>query len=208
MPGWALLPASPITQAKGRCWTSVLGDGDLVEGAGVPGSRMAGGAAQLQAHVGALGPLIKADCGDQPRAITNPRKHETRTHLGEGEKLQVPLGPLGIRHSSLGALWHGPALRLTPTVPLESFTGASLGLEWSPANLMMKLSLYHRETKVQRDLGALAKAKPCPSRFFSPAWSLQQHPTQERVRNVNSQFPPQTTCSRNFGAGAQQSVFA
>lgn len=126
MPGWALLLASPITQAEGRCWTSVLGDGDLVEGAGVPGLRMAGGATQLQAHVGALGPLIKADCGDQPRENTNPRKHETRTHLGDGEKVQVPLGPLGIRHSSLGALWQDqPSDRLP-----QSLLKASLVPLW------------------------------------------------------------------------------
>ena len=112
-----------------------------MEGAGVPGSRMAGGTAQIQAHLGALGPLIKSDCEDQPRDITELGKHETRSHLGEGEKVQVPLGPFGIRRSRLGALGHGPALRLTSTVPLESFAGASLGLEWSPATLTMKLSL-------------------------------------------------------------------
>lgn len=118
-----------------------------MEGAGVPGSRMAGETAQLQAHLRALGPLIKADCGDQPRDITDPGKHETRTHLGEGEKVQVPLGPLGMRRSRLGALWHGPALRLISTVPLESFAGASLGLEWSPATLTMKLSLVPQGDK-------------------------------------------------------------
>lgn len=118
-----------------------------MKGAGVAGSRMAGGTAQLQAHLRALGPLIKADCGDQPRDITDPGKHETRTHLGEGEKVQVPLGPLGMRRSRLGALWHGPALRLISTVPLESFAGASLVLEWSPATLTMKLSLVPQGDK-------------------------------------------------------------
>lgn len=58
-----------------------------------------GGTAQLQAHLRALGPLIKADCGDQPK-YADPGKRETRTHLGEGEKVQVPLGPLGMAGSS------------------------------------------------------------------------------------------------------------
>lgn len=118
-----------------------------MEGAGVPGLRMARGTTQIQAHLGALGPLIKADCGDQPGDITEPGKHETRTHLGEGEKVQVSLGPFGIRRSRLGALGHGPALRLTSTVSLESFAGASLGLEWSPATLTMKLSLVPQGDK-------------------------------------------------------------
>ena len=133
-----------------------------------------------------------------PKETWNPHP------LEEWGKVQVPLGPLGTRCSRLAALWCCAALSLISTVPLKSFIGTSLGLERSPATLTMKLSLAS-----QWDNSAawhwLRQSFGWASTSFwpGPCSSI----TREHARNANSQFPPQTTCIRSSGDGAQQSVF-
>lgn len=102
---------SHLQAHRGQVTVLLLGDGDPLEGVGIPGSGDGWESSSAPGVLGVPGPPIKAACGGPAQTHHQP---QDTPPLGVGKGPSVFWDHSGTRYSRHGALWHCPALQLTP----------------------------------------------------------------------------------------------